>query len=53
MGQINLIDNMISQSTPLIPEIENAFDNGVRTGGLNVQPDFIKNIYISNLKLDI
>ena len=47
------IDNLISQSTPLIPEIEKAFDAGSERdeygyGNANNKSDFI-----SNLKLDV
>ncbi len=47
-----LIREILSQSTPLIPEIEKAFD----AGKLNNQFPFSclnKEEYISNLKLDI
>ena len=64
MGQIDLIEKIItSQSTPLIPEIEKAFDEGKSAGIISYQPIWstldielyneIKQEYISNLKLDI
>ena len=56
------LDNLLSQSTPLIPEIEKAFDAG--KDGLYQKMDSnqgfyvgkfkgLKQDYISNLKLDI
>lgn len=62
-GQIDLIDVIISsQSTPLIPEIEKAFDVGsLKTEQcFNIYNGFVSGIvykdkenYILNLKLDI
>lgn len=47
------LENVLSQSTPLIPGIEKAFDAGVdwQEGGTILYPD--RHGYISNLKLDI
>ena len=47
------LKQILSQSAPLIPEIEDAFDAGVdwQEGGTILYPD--KNGYIKNLKLDI
>lgn len=57
-SKINLLKGLLSQSTPLIPEIEKAFDDGCKygdsnceTGGNSKLPN--KQDYISNLKLDI
>lgn len=49
--KIDLLKEILSQSTPLIPEIENAFDKGYRIakGGFQYIPS--KRDYISNLKL--
>lgn len=58
-GQVDLIDAIISfQSTPLIPEIEKAFDASKITTGMNQRNQFAykyKNSkdYVTNLKLDI
>jgi hypothetical protein len=54
-GQIAELEKVSSQSTPLIPEIEKAFDKG-RIKGVyaKVGFEFIdRKDYISNLKLDI
>lgn len=57
------IDELCSQSTPLIPEIEKAFDEGKGVGIISYQPRWHtldkelynerKQDYISNLKLGI
>jgi len=63
-GQIDLIDEIIlSQSTPLIPEIEKAFGAGFNRGcafieadesSEEISPKILKQEdYISNLKFDI
>ena len=49
-ARADLIEEILSQSTPLIPEIEKAFDAGVHEDYLNT---IGKQDYISNLKLDI
>lgn len=53
----NELNNILSQSTPLIPEIEKAFDAGSRYGVAfckeNETPDMELETYISNLKFDI
>lgn len=54
---IKVLKEVISQSTPLIPEIEKAFDASKITTGMNQRNQFAykyKNSkdYISNLKLD-
>ena len=55
--KVNLIKEILSQSTPLIPEIEKAFDAGRKLSHRSqlYVPDFYwtKEDYISNLKLDI
>jgi len=56
LGKINSLKQILSQSTPLIPEIEKAFDaGGVFCFNVNIENkyDGDKNEYISNLKLDI
>ena len=57
-GKIKVAEEILSQSTPLIPEIEKAFDASKITTGMNQRNQFAykyKNSkdYISNLKLDI
>lgn len=59
-GKIELIEKILSQSTPLIPEIEKAFDAGSDWGEdcanavMGVGEDYInKQHYISTLKLNI
>ena len=53
LGAADSLKQILSQSTPLIPEIEKAFDAGHRIckGGFMYIPS--KRDYISNLKLDI
>ena len=50
-AQLDCLKQILFQSTPLIPEIEKAFDNGVLTLGHFVEKE--KQDYISNLKLNI
>ena len=59
-GKIDELISLLSQSTPLIPEIEKAFDAGSNWGEdcanskIGVGEDYLnKQDYISNLKLDI
>lgn len=62
-GQSSALKNILSQSTPLIPEIEKAFDEGKGVGIISYQPKWHtldkelynerKQDYISNLELDI
>lgn len=52
------LKQILSQSTPLQPELEKAFEEGVKEGimgigTIDVQYEESKNEYISNLKLDI
>ena len=52
ISEIKALKQILSQSTPLIPEIEKAFDEGA--GYLDITlPVECKKEYISNLKLDI
>ena len=56
--QISLLKQILSQSTPLIPEIEKAFDEGFNSEeeiykGNPTGKIIGKQDYISNLKLDI
>ena len=61
IGNINRVEELkqiLSQSTPLIPIVEKAFDASKITNGMNQRNQFAykyKNSqdYISNLKLDI
>jgi hypothetical protein len=64
LGEINALKQILSQSTPLIPEIEKAFDAGQFEGYEEISFDGGENYetvriikekqdYISNLKLDI
>ena len=55
---LNILGEILSQSTPLIPKIEKAFDAGFKTkqqGILMKRIEYTqqKQDYISNLKLDI
>ena len=49
----NELNEVLSQSTPLIPEIEKAFDAGEEFGNGVSSFSYNKQDYISNLKLDI
>ena len=57
-GKLNILKEILSKSTTLIPEIEKAFDAGFKTkqqGILMKRIEYTqqKQDYISNLKLDI
>ena len=54
-GQIISLSQIISQSTPLIPEIENAYDKGSHNhhSQYTEEYDNLKQKDISKLKLDI
>lgn len=53
-NQLSLeLKKILSQSTPLIPEIENAIDYGIRNFFGTKKHTEIREDYISNLKLDI
>lgn len=53
--RVDELENVLSQSIPLIPEIKKAYDGGIDCG--NYYPDRLWNKYrkeyITNLKLDI
>ena len=53
IGRIDQAKQILSQSTPLIPEIENAYEAGKLDEELSKTFDNPKGRYISNLKLDI
>ena len=48
-----LMKEFLSQSTPLIPEIDKAYEAGTLDHELSLSFDYPKGRYISNLKLDI
>jgi hypothetical protein len=52
-GKITICEAVLSQSTPLIPEIDKAYDAGILDKKLSLSFDNPKGRYISNLKLDI
>lgn len=52
-GELKTLKQIISQSTPLIPEIEKAFNEGSERDEYGYDNANDKNLYISNLKLDI
>lgn len=49
LGEINSLKQILSQSTPLIPEIEKAFDEASDPKATHIT----RLNYINNLKLDI
>lgn len=51
--EITTLEQIISQSTPLLTEIEKAYDAGTLDHELSLSFDYPKSRYISNLKLDI
>jgi wobble nucleotide-excising tRNase len=57
IGQIKALNQILSQSTPLIPEIEKAhkkgFTEGTCFGATTIYKYKTSEDYISNLKLDI
>jgi hypothetical protein len=58
LGETRALNKILSQSTPLIPEIEKAFDKGLEviqenSGKLKVTMPKAKQDYITQLKLDI
>lgn len=53
LGQIEALKQILSQSTPLIPEIEKAYDAGIKDKELSQMFDNPKGRYVYNLKLDI
>ena len=61
-GELSCLLNLLSQSTPLIPEIEKAFDEARKLKTFNLEDvpldvklgyEVEKEEYITNLKLDI
>jgi hypothetical protein len=58
ISEIKAYRNILSQSTPLIPVLEDCFEHGVGSGkykqeyGENANGSLSKQDYISNLKLD-
>ena len=51
---LSTLKQILSQSTPLIPEIEKAFDSSwFKAHGVRANKEKEKQDYISNLKLDI
>ena len=53
LGQIEALKQILSQSTPLIPEISKAYDAGIKDKELSQMFDNPKGRYVYNLKLDI
>lgn len=53
IGEQRGIATIISQSTPFIPEIEKAYDEGMLFGTSTLLKRKTKQEYIKNLKLDI
>jgi len=53
LGEINSLKQILSQSTPLIPEISKAYDAGIKDKELSQMFDNPKGRYVYNLKLDI
>jgi len=51
--EINTLKQILSQSTPLIPEISKAYDAGIKDKELSQMFDNPKGRYVYNLKLDI
>ena len=50
---IKQLEQILYQSTPLIPEIDKAYEAGTLDHELSLSFDYPKSRYISNLKLDI
>lgn len=53
IGKISAYKKILSQSTPLIPEIEKAYTEGMLFGTSKLLNRKTKEEYISNLKLNI
>jgi len=55
IAEYEALEEILSQSTPLIPEIEKAIKQGIKLGKTNsvIEQFERKQDYISNLKLDI
>ena len=52
-GKILALEQILSQSTPLIPEIEAALGAGLEVGDITSNSELLKDYYISNLKLAV
>ena len=50
---IRELKQILSQSTPLIPEIEAALGAGLEVGDITHNSELLKEYYIANLKLNI
>lgn len=51
--ELSLLKQILSQSTPLAPEIDKAYDAGIKDKELSQMFDNPKGRYVYNLKLDI
>lgn len=51
--KIELLKQILSQSTPLLPEVSKAYDAGMLHKELSQMFDYPKGRYLSNLKLEI
>jgi hypothetical protein len=51
--ELSLLKQILSQSTPLVPEIDKAYDAGIKDKELSQMFDNPKGRYVYNLKLDI
>jgi len=51
--ELDILREILSQSTPLIPEIEKSINYGIRKSFGSKKHSQIRQDYISNLKLDI
>ena len=51
--EIETLKQLLSQSTPLLPEVSKAYDAGMLHKELSQMFDYPKGRYLSNLKLDI
>lgn len=50
---LSTLKQILSQSTPLLPEVSKAYDAGMLHKELSQMFDYPKGRYLSNLKLDI
>lgn len=53
LGEIKALNDVLSQSTPLLPEVSKAYDAGMLHKELSQMFDYPKGRYLNNLKLDI
>ena len=51
--EIETLKQILSQSTPLLPEVSKAYDAGMLHKELSQMFDYPKGRYLNNLKLDI